>query len=137
MVELMDDLEKDMPKWVEEMKEVPVESVDWAMCARLRGRDLTHGWISKIRSRLWHVELRTELRSRLRPRHPLRLPNCRLHGPTPSRKERQLLSYWLGRSARISSVASRHGGSGAVRLCHECAGRFVLVAEKLTAIQWD
>ena len=31
MVELMDDLEMDMPKWVE-MKEVPVESVDWAMC---------------------------------------------------------------------------------------------------------
>ena len=32
MVELMDDLEMDMPEWVEEMKEVPVESVDWAMC---------------------------------------------------------------------------------------------------------
>ena len=39
------------------------------------------------------------------------------------------------KSARISSVASRHGGSGAVRLCHGCAGRYVLVAEKLTAIQ--
>ena len=60
-----------------------------------------------------------------------------MHGPTPSRKERQLWSYWLGRSARISSVASRHGGSGTVRLCHGCAGKFVLVAEKLTAIQWD
>jgi predicted lipid carrier protein YhbT len=32
MVELMDDLEMDMPKWVEEMMEVPVEIVDWAMC---------------------------------------------------------------------------------------------------------
>ena len=48
MVELMGDLEIDMPKWVEEMKEVLV-------------------WISNIRSRLWHVELRTKLRSKLRP----------------------------------------------------------------------
>ena len=32
MVELMGDLEIDMPRWVEEMKEVPVETVDWAMC---------------------------------------------------------------------------------------------------------
>jgi hypothetical protein len=31
-VELMDDLEMDMPRLEEEMKEVPVESVDWARC---------------------------------------------------------------------------------------------------------
>ena len=62
----MDDLEMDMPKWVEEMKEVLVETAWIGPCARLRCRELTHGWISKIRSRLLHVELRTELRSRLR-----------------------------------------------------------------------
>ena len=38
MVELKDDLEMDMPKWVEEMKEVPVETVDWAMCPTARQR---------------------------------------------------------------------------------------------------
>ena len=38
MVELMDELEMDMPKWVEEMKEVPVENVDWAMCPTARQR---------------------------------------------------------------------------------------------------
>ena len=31
-VELMGDLEMDMPRLAEEMKEVPVEIVDWAMC---------------------------------------------------------------------------------------------------------
>ena len=31
-VELMDDLEMDMPRLAEEMKEVQVEIVDWAMC---------------------------------------------------------------------------------------------------------
>ena len=34
----MGDLEIDMPKWVEEMKEVPVETVDWAMCPTARHR---------------------------------------------------------------------------------------------------
>ena len=38
MVELMGDLEIDMPRWVEEMKEVPVETVDWAMCPTARQR---------------------------------------------------------------------------------------------------
>ena len=31
-VELMDGFEMDMPKLAEGMKEVPVESVDWARC---------------------------------------------------------------------------------------------------------
>ena len=31
-VELMGNLEMDMPRLAEEMKEVPVEIVDWAMC---------------------------------------------------------------------------------------------------------
>ena len=31
-VELMGDLEMDMPRLAEEMQEVPVEIVDWAMC---------------------------------------------------------------------------------------------------------
>ena len=43
MVELMDDLEMDMPKWVEEMKEVPVENVDWAMC--LTAMQRTDSWV--------------------------------------------------------------------------------------------
>ena len=34
----MDDFEMDMPKWVEEMKEVPVENVEWAMCPTARQR---------------------------------------------------------------------------------------------------
>ena len=38
MVELMDDFEMDMLKWVEEMKEVPVENVGWAMCPTARQR---------------------------------------------------------------------------------------------------
>ena len=38
MVELMGDLEIDMPKWVEEMKEVLVETVDWTMCQTARQR---------------------------------------------------------------------------------------------------
>ena len=94
-------------------------------CARLGCRALTHGWISKIRSRLWHIELRTKLRSKLRPWHTLRLPDRWLHGPTPSWKERQLWSYLLGSSAWISSVSSRYR-SGTIWLRHECAGRFVV-----------
>ena len=38
MVELMGDLEIDMPKWVEEMKEVLVETVDWTTCSTARQR---------------------------------------------------------------------------------------------------
>ena len=94
--------------------------------ARLRCRTLTHRWISNIRSRLWHIELRTKLRSKLRSWHTLWLPNRWLHGPTPSWKERQLLSYLLGCGAWISSVSSRHRWSGAIWLRHDCAGRFVV-----------
>ena len=36
MVELMDGFEMDMVKWVEEMKEVQVESVTWARCPTAR-----------------------------------------------------------------------------------------------------
>ena len=43
MVELEDDLEMDMPKWVEEMKEVLVENVDWAMCPTAMQR--TDSWM--------------------------------------------------------------------------------------------
>ena len=39
----MDDLEMDMPKWVEEMKEVLVENVDWAMCQAAMQR--TDSWM--------------------------------------------------------------------------------------------
>ena len=43
MVELKDDLEMDMPKWVEEMKEVLVGSVDCAMCPTAMQR--TDSWM--------------------------------------------------------------------------------------------
>ena len=39
----MDDLEMDMPKWVQEMKEVLVENVDWAMCPTAMQR--TDSWM--------------------------------------------------------------------------------------------
>ena len=42
-VELMGDLEIDMPRWVEEMKEVPVETVDWAMCPT--ARQISDSWM--------------------------------------------------------------------------------------------
>ena len=49
MVELRDDLEMDMPKWVEEMKEVLVESVDWAMCpTAMKGTDSWMDFQNKV-----------------------------------------------------------------------------------------
>ena len=43
MVELMGDLEIDMPKWVEEMKEVLVETVDWT--THLTARQRSDSWV--------------------------------------------------------------------------------------------
>ena len=43
MVELMGDLEIDMPKWVEEMKEVLVETVDWTTHSTARQR--SDSWV--------------------------------------------------------------------------------------------
>ena len=42
-VELMGDLEMGMPRLAEEMKEVPVEIVDWAMCST--GRQSFDPWM--------------------------------------------------------------------------------------------
>ena len=39
----MDDLEMDMPKWVEEMKEVLVETVDWT--THLTARQRSDSWV--------------------------------------------------------------------------------------------
>ena len=43
MVELMGDLEIDMPRWVEEMKEVLVETVDWTTYSTARQR--SDSWV--------------------------------------------------------------------------------------------
>ena len=65
-VECIDEVRMDMPKLVEEMKVVLVETVDWTTQSTATQRSDSWG-ISNIRSRLWQVELRTELRSKLRP----------------------------------------------------------------------
>jgi len=42
-VELMGDLEMDMPRLVEVIKEVPVEIVDWAICPT--GKQIFDSWM--------------------------------------------------------------------------------------------